>query len=114
VNFTSPKGHYSWIEEGCGGGLLTRWYAVQWDGYTPSGTSVTVGVRSGDTLEALKAAAFVGPYETSPADLAMAPGPLLPNPANFIEVRFLLATTGIETPKLKGFQLAFACETKVQ
>jgi hypothetical protein len=38
----------------------------------------------------------------------------VPNPANFIEVRFVLATTGLASPKLKGFQIAFACETEVQ
>ena len=70
--------------------------------------------RSADTLAALKTATFFGPYPSSPADLGVAPGPLAPNPADFIEVRFVLATTGLESPKLKGFQIAFACETKVQ
>jgi hypothetical protein len=114
VNFTSPKGYYSWIQPGCGGGLLTRWYAVQWDGYTPAGTTLTVAARSANTLAALKTATFFGPYASSPADLGMMPGPLAPNPADFIEVRFVLATTGLDSPKLKGFQIAFACETKVQ
>ncbi len=114
VNFTSPKGYYSWIEPGCGGGLFTRWYAVQWDGDTPPGTSLTVAVRSADTVAALKTAAFFGAYDTSPAQLDQPPGPLVPNPANFIEVRFVLATTGLASPKLKGFQIAFACETEVQ
>ncbi|MFO0761285.1 MAG: hypothetical protein U0359_32705 [Byssovorax sp.] len=114
VNFTSPKGYYSWIEQGCGDGLLTHWYAVQWDSDVPPGTSVSVGVRTAGSVADLKSASFTGPWLTSPASLDMPPGPVKPNPADYIEVRFVLSTTGVVSPKLKGFQIAFACETKVQ
>lgn len=114
VNFTSPKGYYSWIQEGCGTGAQTRWYAVEWDGATPTGTTITVVARTADTLAELANAPFTGAYETSPANLLVAPGPVMPNPANYIEVRFVLTTTGTESPKLKGFAVAFACENEVQ
>lgn len=114
VNFTAPKGFYSWTQKGCGDGAKTKWYAVQFDALTPPGTSLTVAARSAATVEGLAGAPFTGEYASSPADLSAAPGPLDPNPAEYIQVRFTFQTTGEASPKLKGFQIAFACEKTVQ
>lgn len=110
VNFTNPKGYYSLIQKGCSNGEKTRWYAVIWDVDTPSGTQITMVARSGDSLDELAAAPFTGQYFESPADLQAAPGPLAPNPADYIEVQFVLTTTNDQSPKLKSFAVAFACE----
>ena len=66
--------------------------------------------RSAKTVDELKNAAFTGPYGTSPANLLAAPGPLDPNPADYIEVQFVLKTSNELSPKLKGFAIVFACE----
>lgn len=110
VNFTNPKGYYSLIQKGCGEGQKTRWYAVEWDSAVPAGTEVAMVARSAKTVDELKNAAFTGPYGTSPANLLAAPGPLDPNPADYIEVQFVLKTSNELSPKLKGFAIVFACE----
>lgn len=110
VNFTNPKGYYSLVLKGCGEGLATKWYAVEWDSAVPDGTEISMVARSAKNLADLKNATFTGPYVTSPADLLSAPGPLAPNPADYIEVQFVLKTSNQLSPKLKGFAIAFACE----
>lgn len=112
VNFTNPKGYYSLIQKGCGNGQLTRWYAVKWDSDQPVGTEISVVARSAATIADLKTAVFTGSYTASPAELQIAPGPLDPNPADYIEVQFVLKTTNDQSPKLKSFAIAFACEDK--
>ncbi|MFO0587939.1 MAG: hypothetical protein U0441_10390 [Polyangiaceae bacterium] len=112
VNFTNPKGYYSLIQKGCGNGQLTRWYAVKWDSDQPAGTAITMVARSAATVADLKNAVFTGQYMASPADLQASPGPLDPNPADYIEVQFVLTTTNDSSPKLKSFSIAFACEDK--
>ena len=110
VNFTNPKGYYSLIQKGCGQGQKTRWYAVVWDEDVPNGTEITMVARSAATLDDLKVAPFTGSYTASPADLLVAPGPLTPNPADYLEVQFVLTTSTDASPKLKSFAIAFACE----
>ena len=58
-------------------------------------------------------AVYTGEYTDSPADLNAAPGPLMPNPARYIQVQFVLTTNNESSPKLKGFYIAFACESDV-
>ena len=40
--------------------------------------------------------------------MRIAPGPLDPNPADYVEVQFVLKTTNDQSPKLKSFAIAFA------
>jgi hypothetical protein len=114
VNFTSPKGYYAWIQDGCGGSAKTHWYAVAFDADVPQDTTVTVAARAADSLADLEKASFTGEYSKSPAELTAAPGPLPANPARYIQVRFTLATNGVTSPKLKGFQIAYSCEQAPQ
>jgi hypothetical protein len=113
INFTNPKGFYTYILEGCAAGQFTRWYAVEWDSDEPLGTDITVAARSADTPGGLATATYTGEYTDSPADLMVAPGPLVPNPARYIQVQFVLTTENESSPKLKGFYIAFACESDV-
>ena len=66
-------------------------------------------MRTGGTLVELDAAPWVGTWGASPANLWEAPGPLDPNPTNFIEVLFELETTSDAKPKLKSFQILYEC-----
>jgi hypothetical protein len=114
VNFTSPKGYYAWVQTGCTNGAKTHWYAVVFDADVPKDTSVTVAARGADALDELDKASFTGEYASSPANLDGAPGPLAKNPSKYLQVRFTLSTNGVTSPKLKGFQIAWACEQTPQ
>jgi hypothetical protein len=109
-NFTNPHGVYRWVQSGCTKGK-TRWLHVYWDAATPAGTKIAVAARAADTQAALAAATWTGAYTTSPADLAKAPGPLKPNPADMLQVEFDFTTTTDVSPKLKSFQITYECVT---
>lgn len=111
-NFTVPHGVYTLIIPGCTGGKKTRWTKIFWDALTPAGTEISVMARSAPTKPGLATATYTGAYKVSPADLQLkqAPGPLTPNPAEFLEVEFDFTTTDNEiSPKLKSFQVVYEC-----
>jgi hypothetical protein len=109
-NFTNPHGTYEWIQTGCGP-AKTRWIKIIWDAETlPPTTTLTVKARSADDVANLSSALFTGEYDTSPADLTMPPGPVLPNPSGFLDVQFILRTQDKSlTPKLKSFIVVYEC-----
>jgi len=112
-NFTNPRGTYTWIQPGCGN-AKTRWRKIIWDADTPMGTSVRVRARSADDQSLLPAATYTGSYTTSPADLMVAPGPVIPNPARFLQVEFDLQTMDRAlTPALKSFQIVYECVSDI-
>lgn len=112
-NFTNPRGTYSWIQQGCPTSR-TRWKKIVWDADTPMGTAIKVRARSADDVAGLSGAPFTGGYTISPADLSMAPGPLMPNPARFMQVEFELTSTDRAlTPALKSFQIVFECVSDI-
>ncbi|MBW2459986.1 MAG: hypothetical protein JRI68_36195 [Deltaproteobacteria bacterium] len=109
-NFTTPSGYYSWIQStNCPAGQ-TRFLQVEWDAeQSPPDTAITMIARSSDDLNTLDQAPWTGQYTTSPADLFVAPGPLTPNPATYLQVLFELTSTGVGTPKLKSFKIVYVC-----
>jgi hypothetical protein len=107
-NFTIPSGYYAWTEEGCGGGAA-RWLRVEWTADVPTGAKILVSMRSSDDLATIDAAPWTGEYDKSPADLSVAPGPLAPNPARYMEVLFKLSTNTDQSPKLKSFKIVYDC-----
>jgi hypothetical protein len=112
-NFTNPQGYYAWVQQGhCAPGK-TKFLKVVWDSFTPAGTSIKLSVRTGADKAALQAAPWVESWDSSPAILANAPGPLDPNPTNFIEVLFDLSTQSDDSPKLKSFEIIASCEQEV-
>ena len=112
-NFTNPQGYYAWVQEGhCEPGK-TKFLKVEWDAFTPPGTSITLSVRTADSKTVLENSPWIGTWDASPAVLENAPGPLDPNPTNFIEVLFELTTQNDDSPKLKSFQIIASCEQDV-
>jgi hypothetical protein len=108
-NFTNPRGTYTFRQEGCGAGK-SKWLKVIWDADTPPGTSISMRARSADDVSSLAQATWYGTFGTSPADLSMTPGPILPNPSGFLEVEFILTTVDkASTPALKSFQIVWVC-----
>lgn len=108
-NFTNPRGTYTWRQIGCGA-AKTKWLKVLWDGDTPLGTKISIRVRSADDVPALQQAMYYGTFDSSPADLQLMPGPVLPNPSGFLEVEFILSTIDKNSsPALKSFQILYEC-----
>jgi hypothetical protein len=112
-NFTNPHGSYTWIQTGCAP-MKTKWLKVVWDAMTPTGTTVTMKVRSADDATTLLSAPWTGGYTSSPADLSTAPGPVMPNPSGFLQVEFDLTTTDKSaTPVLQDFHILYECLNQV-
>jgi hypothetical protein len=110
-NFTNPRGSYSDIVMSCAPDR-GKFLAVEWDAEEPPGTKIQMRARSAATIQDLRTAPWTGLYQTSPADLSMAPGPLAPNPAGFVQVEFILQTTVRDaTPKLKSFRVIHICQS---
>jgi len=110
-NFTNPRGTYSDIVMSCAPDR-GKFLAVEWDAEEPPGTKIQMRARSANTIEDLRTAPYTGLYQQSPADLSMAPGPLAPNPAGYIQVEFILQTTQRDiTPKLKSFKVIHVCQS---
>jgi hypothetical protein len=108
-NFTNPHGFYSYIYSGCGP-AKTKWLKIVWDAAVPMGTALQVKARSADDRTLLLSAPYTAPYTMSPADLATAPGPVMPNPSGYLEVEFDFSTTSKSlTPALKSFTVLYEC-----
>jgi hypothetical protein len=107
-NFTRPQGRYVYQLQPCPG-VKAKWKQVSWNATTPTGTSVEVRARSGDSATTL--GSWVGPESTSPFLLgATSATPLSPNPSMILEVEFTLKTTNAqETPILHDFDVAYDC-----
>jgi hypothetical protein len=108
-NFTRPQGRYLYQMQPCNGAVKPTWKRVSWTATTPTGTSVQVRVRSGDSDTTL--GQWFGPYQQSPAMLKTGTAaPLDPNPAWIIQVEFTLKTTvKSATPILHDFDVAYDC-----
>ena len=105
--FTNPHGWWSYLIEGCGPD--TFWHEVEWTGYEPVGTDVLLLARSGPSPTQL--GDYTGTYDTSPADLSQPPeGPIVPNPAAYLEIRFEMYSDGQEnTPSLSSVNVTWSC-----
>jgi len=110
-NFTRPSGTYRVRLEGCADPAKeTHWLGVEWNATTPQNTTVRLRVRTGDTAATM--GQWFGYWDLSPADLTdPAIGPVLPDPAELIEVEFELTSVDqLETPVLHDFQVIYDCE----
>jgi hypothetical protein len=113
-NFTNPRGTYTWRQLGCGPGK-TKWLKLTWDADTPPLTKLVARVRSADDTTALGSATSYGDFATSPAELELPPGPVMPNPSGYLEVEFVLSTMDKNlTPALKSFSIVYECVNGLQ
>jgi sugar lactone lactonase YvrE len=105
--FTNPHGWWSYLLEGCGED--TVWNVVEWSGYEPVGTDLLLRVRTGP--DPLVMGSWSETWDTSPAQLDQPPqGPIVPNPADYLEVKFELFSDGQEnTPTLSSFAVTWSC-----
>jgi hypothetical protein len=109
-NFTNPQGSYSYIQTGCGLNE-THWVNVVWDADVPPNTTLTMRARSGQNpIPDNSWGAWTGDYTMSPSDLKGMPGPVMPNPAPYMQVEFdLKSMDKAATPRLKSFYIDYEC-----
>src|SRR5690606_29836250 len=108
--FAEPRGRYRFRQEGCTSGEFggQQWYGAQVNAEIPASTEVTLWVRTGNTVEALEAAEFVGPFAAPIADFRAAPGPLAPG--RYIEVEIRLVTMDRRVaPRVFSIELIGEC-----
>lgn len=109
----APVGRYAYTFHPCPG-IKADWQAVLYNATLPGKTAITLRVRSGDTESTL--GQWIGPYETSPAELqAGAAMPLAPNPAEILQVEFTLSSgDALTSPTLHDFQVQYSCAKDVE
>jgi hypothetical protein len=112
-NFTRPRGTYRYIMEGCGPERDTTWLRVAWSATTPQNTEIVVRVRTGD--DPLTLGDWFGAWDTSPAVFEDPPqGPIVPNPARYIQVEFELSSPDQAiSPVLHDFALVWDCSDDI-
>jgi len=113
-NFTRPSGRYLYQMKPCPSGKRGTWKQVSWKTTTPTGTSVAMRVRTGDT--AVGMGSWAGPYQTSPVLLKTQTSSLVtPNPSVYLQIEFTLSTNNKAiTPVLHSFDVAYTCADKPQ
>jgi len=110
--FTRPRGTYRYIMEGCAAPSESNWRFVEWNSTEPAGTSILVRVRTSEN--GVTWGDWFGPWDQSPATLFEPPGPLILNPALYLQVEFELSTQdSAETPILHDFDIIWQCDAPV-
>lgn len=106
----APTGVYNQLVPSECGAQQTAWDTLDWRLDTPAGTSVTISLRTGATLQALRAAPFkmltIEPGgSVPPVSLRTLPGD------NFLEVGFAMKAPDVySTPLLKSVALTYHCQ----
>jgi len=105
--FTAPNGYLRTVVDGCALGP-TEWEQVRWDASTPGPSSVEVRVRSAASRAALATTPWIGPFRTTPAELALPPGPVPPE--RFLEVEVtLISGDMMTTPRVRSVEVQLNC-----
>ncbi len=105
--FTAPNGYLRTVVEGCAVGP-TEWERVSWDATEPGMSMVDVRVRSAVTRAALSTAPWVGPFTTSPSELALPPGPV--DTGRFLEVEVnLVSDDAMRSPRVRSVRVQYNC-----
>jgi hypothetical protein len=107
--FTAPNGFYRTVVEGCGMGA-TQWERLEWDAELPPRTRVQMRVRAASTTAGLATASWLGPFDVSPADLTLPPGPV--PELRFLEVEITLVSEDERSsPAVRSVTVQFNCPT---
>jgi len=110
--FTRPRGTYRYILRGCDAPNESNWRFITWNSTEPSGTSILVRARTSEN--GVTWGDWYGPWDQSPATLFEPPGPLVLNPALYLQVEFELSTAdSAETPILHDFDIIWQCDAPV-
>jgi hypothetical protein len=105
--FTAPTGTFRTILQGCPPAQTTHWMSLEWESNVPANTKLKVSARSGATKQELaKPGTYLGPWDTSPADLEAAAVP--DNEYLQVEVDFI-SLDKVSAPALKDLTATFSC-----
>ena len=107
--FANPRGHHQFTVMGDTSCARNRWTNVTWNATRPVGTSVNIFVRVANTAALLSAQPWIGPFATSPANLAAAPGPVPTGPFIEIDVRMETADRRV-TPRVTNVNATGVCD----
>jgi outer membrane protein assembly factor BamB len=106
--FTAPNGTLRTIVAGCAAGP-TEWELVRWNARLPAGTRVELRVRTADTVAALSARPWIGPFATVPVtELSLPPGPVGGGAILELEVS-LLSDGGAASPAIDDLVVQYNC-----
>jgi hypothetical protein len=110
MNYVRPAGRWVYQLSGCSGGAV-NWSTVVWNATTPTGTAVTLRVRSGDSDTTW--GSWTNEFVSSPADISpKSANAVKPNPAKFLQVEFNLKnTTKDAAPILNSYGVGWSCGT---
>jgi hypothetical protein len=110
--FTRPRGTYRYILQGCDAPSESNWRFIEWNSTEPAGTLILMRVRTSEN--GVTWGDWYGPWDQSPATLFEPPGPLILNPALYLQVEFELSTQdSAETPILHDFDIIWQCDAPV-
>jgi hypothetical protein len=100
-----PRGYFRGVSEACAGAF---WNEVRFEGSIPPGSAVELSVRTAETRDGLRAAAWIGVWAASPARLAEPPGPV---PAGrFLEVQLALSSDEADVvPAIGRLAMTYEC-----
>jgi hypothetical protein len=109
INFVRPSGRYIYELKPCPSGVKAQWKQVDWTATTPTSTSISVRVRSGDTETSFGSWSQV--FTSSPAAIGpKASGAITPNPSYLLEVEFTLSTSDkSHVPILNDYTVTYTC-----
>jgi hypothetical protein len=105
--FTAPNGYLRTVVEGCAVGP-TEWERLTWTATEPARTRVFLRVRTAATPLALGSATWIGPFESSPVDFAMPPGPLPTDRYLEVEVN-LVSDDETRSPRVQDVTVQLHC-----
>jgi hypothetical protein len=107
--FANPRGNHRFTVVGDTSCARNRWTNVTWNATRPVGTSVNIYVRVANSAALLSTQPWIGPFATSPANLAAAPGPVPTGP--FIEIDVRMETEDRRlTPRVTNVNATGVCD----
>jgi streptogramin lyase len=109
-HITLNQGSFSQTVSGCS--RYAEWDTVTWNAITPPNTSVVLFVRGSNNLDFTVSQEY-GPFNSSPANLQAAPGPV--PQFKYLLLKFLLTSKdGTSQPYLLSFNVTSKCLTPLQ
>ena len=81
---------------------------MDWNAELPSGTDVSLRIRTAPTEDGLALARWGGPFRARPSDLSLPPGPVSGD--RFAELELTLESGGTSTsPRIESLTVQYNC-----
>jgi hypothetical protein len=109
-HFTVSQGIFYQTVAGCS--RYATWETVSWTASTPPNTKIVLFVRGSNNTD-FSVSQEYGPFNTSPANLQAAPGPV--PQFRYLQLKFVLTSgDGTSQPALIGFSVTSECQVPLQ